>query len=123
MDSTFGQEPTCNNQEIGRIEFTKGSSKLTLTSKVKLDSLIDKIITNTSCEILIMNSYADLCGKCGALSWDRIKSVFTYLVKKGINPNRLKNFSKLDGNLDFVSLTFTSMNFPNQASVPSKLEK
>ncbi len=112
--SLLGQDTTCSNQELGKIEFKKGSSKLTANTKAKLDSLINILNSNTSCEILATSSFADFCDKCGALSWDRTKSVFDYLVHKGIKGDRLRSLSKLEGNLDFISLTFTSMPLTDQ---------
>ena len=112
--SLLGQDTTCSNQELGTIEFKKGSSKLTANAKARLDSLINTLTSNKSCEILATSSSADLCDKCGALSWNRTESVFDYLVHKGISGDRLRSLSKLDGNLDFISLAFTSMHLTDQ---------
>jgi hypothetical protein len=120
--SLLGQD-TCSNQELGRIEFKKGSSRLTTKAKAKLDSLIKIFTSNKSCEILATSSFADFCNKCGALSLDRTKSVFDYLIHRGIEEGRLRSFSKLEGNLDFIILKITSMPLIDQVPLHPTLKE
>ena len=103
-----GQDTTCWDHELGKIEFKKNSAKLTLTAKAKLDSLIVVILNKHNCVVLTTSYSADLCDKCGVLSWDRQNTITNYLKRKGISENRLGSLTQLDGNLDYVILSFTT---------------
>ena len=109
-----GQDTICKGQDLGKVEFKRNSAKLTATAKAKLDSLIVVINSQITCEVLATSYSADLCDKCGALSWDRQSTVISYLMKKGVAAKRLRSFTRLEGNADFVTLTFTSWPLTDQ---------
>src|SRR5437667_12110969 len=73
-----GQDTTCKDQDIGKVEFKKNSAKLTTIAKAKLDTLISVINGQLTWEVLATSYSADLCDKCGALSWDRQTAVIIY---------------------------------------------
>jgi hypothetical protein len=102
------KDSQCVDRNLGRIEFQKGSAKLTNKAEGKLDSLVIIINNYSACQILTTSHSSDLCDKCGALSWDRTKAVVDYLLHKGITAGRITSSTELDGNLDFVSLAITS---------------
>ena len=99
-----GQDTTCKDKDLGKVEFERNSSILTAKARVKLDSLIVLIKSKPNCAVLAISSSADFCDKCGALSWDRQCAVINYLAKNGISKNRLISYARLEGNLDFVIL-------------------
>src|SRR5690242_1176549 len=70
--------------DLGGIQFRKNSAKLTTSAKSKLDSLTLIIRNEKNYQLIATSYFADLCDKCGALGWDRARSVLSYLSKKGI---------------------------------------
>jgi hypothetical protein len=110
----LGQDTTCRQQDFGKIDFKKNSSKLTTTGKYKLDSLVAIINSQPGCIVLTSSFSADFCDKCGALSWDRQNEIVSYLARKGVGENRLTSYTQLTGNTDFVTLTFSSWSVVNQ---------
>jgi len=119
----LGQDTTCRNQELGKVEFKKNSAKLTATAKVKLDSLITVINSQLTCEVLATSYSADLCDKCGALNWDRQNAVISYLIETGVTGKRLRSFTRLEGTVDFVTLTFTSFPLTDQTAPHPNLRR
>jgi hypothetical protein len=108
----MGQDTTCKDQELGKIEFKKNSAKLTVIAKAKLDSLIFVINSQLTCEVVATSYFADFCDKCGALSWNRQNTIISYLMKKGIAEKRLRS-NTLGGNANIVILTFASWPLPD----------
>jgi hypothetical protein len=106
--TSSGQDTTCISKNLGKVQFKKNSAKLTVTAKSKLDSMVKIINGQTICDLLLVNHYPDLCDACGALAWDRQKSVIHYLIKKGVAEKRLRFVNYFEGNTDFIELTFTS---------------
>jgi hypothetical protein len=106
--TSSGQDTTCQTRDLDKVEFKKNSAKLSANAKTKLDSLIVIINSQPICEVLATGYSADLCDKCGALSWERQNAVISYLMKKGVPGKRLRSYTRLEGNADFVALTFTS---------------
>lgn len=103
-----GQDTLCKNKDLGKVEFKKNSAKLTTSAKKKLNSLITVINSQSNCEVLATSYSADLCDKCSALSWERQNSVISYLMKHDVAAKRLRSFTRLGANEDFVTLTLTS---------------
>ena len=112
----MGQDTTCKNQELGKVEFKKNSAKLTTTARAKIRSMIAVINSQSTCEVLAAAYSADFCDKCGALSLDRQNAVINYLIKKGISENRVRSITVLEGNLDFLTLTLSSWPLTDQSA-------
>ncbi len=112
--SLKGQDTLCKQQDLGKIEFKKNSSKLTANAKLKLDSVSSMIKRQQTCDILVTCYSADYCDKCGVLSWDRQKAVIKYLIKNGIAEKKLKTLTVLEGSADFLTLTLSSWPLPDQ---------
>ena len=118
------QSKECNDVELGNVEFNKKSAKLNSKAKKKLDSLVPLINQQPDCVVLATSSYADFCDKCGALSWDRAEAVLNYLAQKGVLKDRLRFTAKIEGNLNFVSLTISSWKVTDEAPPhPSQRKK
>jgi len=103
-----GQDMTCNGGDLGKVEFERNSSKLTTIARRKLDSLIVRIKSQSNCQVLANSSSADLCDKCGALSWDRLNVIIGYCIQRGVAGKRLRSYARLKGNVDYVILRFTN---------------
>ena len=116
--TALAQDVSCNEKEIGKIYFKRNSSKLTIKSKKILDTIVSYLLREKTCQIVATSYSADLCDRCGVLSWDRLQAIFSYLAKKGIAKERLVGNSLLDGNFNFVNLRLSQtldkkINHPN----------
>ena len=71
---------------------------------MQLDTLALVIQSNPGCQVFATGYGADLCAKCGERSWDRTHKVLSYLLKHGIQQDRLRIASQEFISLDIVSL-------------------
>jgi hypothetical protein len=116
--ASSAQDSTCISKNLGKVQFNKNSAKLTITAKAKLDSIVKIINVQTFCDVLLVDQYPDLCDACGALAWDRQKSVILYLIKNGVSEKRFRFVNYMGRNTDFIELTFTSIHSTTDQSSP-----
>lgn len=118
-----GQDSSCVDHELGKIEFGKNSAALTAAAELKLDSLIVYINNQITCEVLITSQFKDFCDKCGVLSWNRTKAVIHYLIKKGIPEDRFRSNSSIGATIDYVTLKLTTLPLTNHSSPRSNIKR
>lgn len=108
MQTVSGQDTSCNQTVLGKVWFKKNSYKLNNPAKNTLDSMVAIIQNRPNCTVAVSGSMADFCDKCGVLSWDRQKSVISYLMEKGVEEKRMSFFTELTGNTNYLTFTFSS---------------
>ena len=97
----------CNELvDIGTISFKNKSFKLSNKAKTKLDSIVAFLKNNINCDLYFVSHASDFCDKCDVLSWDRTTSVISYLNNNGISNDRLQPNNILDGNFNYINLSF-----------------
>ena len=121
--TSMSQDTTCNSREFGRVGFKINSSTLTAVQRTKLDTLLTTIKSHPTCLIFARGYSADMCGKCGGMSLHRLKTVISYLMKKGVDANRILCDTELTGNTDFVTLAFMEGPLVNPSEPPPRLKR
>ena len=122
--SAYGQEiSNTSDIEVGTIWFKGKSTRLSNSAKHVLDSLILIIKNKPQLNVLATSYSKDFCDHCGVRSWDRSAAVFSYLVKHGIPEGKMSFINHQDGELNKVTLSFTTSSKINKTTPHPNLRK